>query len=46
MKNQQEQNDYKSYDSIDKIEDGTIFYFQKDHPGHEIVCLIFFSPCT
>ena len=39
MKNQQEQNDYKFYDSIDKIENGTIFYFQKEHPGHEIVCL-------
>ena len=39
MKNQQEENDYKNYDSIDKIEDGTIFHHQEEHPGHEIDCL-------
>jgi len=39
MKLRRENNDFKSYKSIEMIESGTILYFQPEHLGQEIVCL-------
>ena len=39
MKLRRENNDFKSYKSIEMIESGTVLYFQPEHPGQEIVCL-------